>query len=101
MLEYEDMDYKEREEYEQHDCNLLSQAEIKMLLMKNFILKELDEDQVLGKKLVTDKHKSKVLASLSIEDREFILELVHRYPELPYEKLGEKYILEGEFSPYH
>ena len=56
---------------------------------------------MLGKKKITDYRKFKVLDSMSIEEREFILELIHRYPELTYDKLGAKYILEGEFSPYH
>ena len=98
MLEYEDMSEKERKEYEQNDCNLLVQAEIKMLLME-FNMKDLDEDQILGKKKINDEYKYKNLNSMSIEEREFILDLVHRYPELSYKKLGAKYILEGEFSP--
>lgn len=98
MLEYEDMSEKERKEYEHNDCNLLVQAEIKMLLME-FNMKDLDEDQILGKKKINDEYKYKNLNSMSIEEREFILDLVHRYPELSYKKLGAKYILEGEFSP--
>ena len=100
MLEYEDMDYKERENYERYDCDLLHQASVKLLLIKIY-LEELDEDQILGKKKITDYRKFKVLDSMSIEERELIVELIHRYPELTYDKLGAKYILEGEFSPYH
>ena len=98
MLEYEDMSEKDREEYEHYDSDLLAQAEIKMLLMEIY-LKDLDEDQILGKKKINDEYKSKSLNSMSIEEREFILDLIHRYPELSYKKLGAKYILEGEFSP--
>jgi len=99
MLEYEDMSEKERQKYEGYDCDLLYQAQGKMLLIKIY-LEELDEDQILGKKIITDERKLKALVSMSIEEREFILDLIHRYPELSYEKLGAKYILEGEYSPW-
>ena len=37
MLEYEDMDYKERENYERNDCDLLHQASVKLLLIKIYL----------------------------------------------------------------
>jgi hypothetical protein len=99
MLEYDDMNAKELDDYNKYDCDLLFNSRLKILYMK-INLKELDEDQILGKKELPEGYKARCLKEMSVDEKKYLLDLIKQYPELSEEKLGRKLCVESEFAPW-
>ena len=98
MLEYEDMSSERYRSYEKYDCDLVYRAKLKVFMMR-YALRELDKDQIFGKKELPEGYNGFFLEIQTPDEKEFMISLLEKYPGLTEEKLGCKYVLEGEYWP--
>lgn len=97
MLEYDEAVEDEIEKNKDTQGNLAWNASLMLFALK-IELKELGRERFLEiNDLDDDKERHVFLRKMPHEERRFILDLFDRYPNMSDEKLGEKFVLEGEY----